>query len=429
MAKAKLMGEPGKRQVEEASTALKRLFWVEKETMRALAGYLISVSNWSLKKILPLHIWQDALRADQLRTRVLELRYPRRDVDQGHDPRLTAFLANLIRVRNDSELVAGIYLAVKNELIRAYEAYLRDADPLDDAPTVVFMRGYPDQIRKQIEEIKELTGDLPDWGREGVRRWQEETERRLAALGGVLDANGQVPAAPNTGMADFEDRPEYVPPLVPVRDPRFTAASYHMPPRDPEKFIERQVWQGINHVNEIWASEITGLVMWKWNDMPWEFYAECARWCYDESRHCMMGEQRLAAWGFQAGVDYPVYADHYESQSKHGELAVFALLHRFEMNGPGWKSGLKADFEREGDTSSSQDFDYDWADESIHLLYGHKWTLYRLGGDIDKLEKLKVEVNERWFDWIDERRKEWDYEPFLSRLTKKISEIEVGADG
>jgi hypothetical protein len=110
-------------------------------------------------------------------------------------------------------------------------------------------------------------------------------------------------------------------------------------------------------------------------------------------------------------------------------LAVFALLHRFEMNGPGWKSGLKADFEREGDTSSSQDFDYDWADESIHLLYGHKWTLYRLGGDIDKLEKLKVEVNERWFDWIDERRKEWDYEPFLSRLTKKISEIEVGADG
>lgn len=32
---------------------------------------------------------------------------------------------------------------------------------------------------------------------------------------------------------------------------------------------------------------------WKWNDMPWDFYLDCVRWAYDESRHCMMGEERM----------------------------------------------------------------------------------------------------------------------------------------
>jgi len=197
----------------------------------------------------------------------------------------------------------------------------------------------------------------------------------------------------------------------------------------PEKFIERQVWQGINHVNEIWASEIPALVLWTWNDMPWEFYLDCARWAYDESRHSMMGEQRLKAWGFEAGVDYPVVADHYISVSGKGELAVLALLHAFETTGPAWKSGLKAEFESVGDTASSQDFDYDWADESIHLMYGHKWVLHRLNGDLETLEDYKTEVRESWDRWLEQKHLEWDYEPFKSRIEQKIAEIEANSNG
>jgi len=381
------------------------------------------VTDWELKKALPRHIWQDSLRADALRTRVLEMRYPRRDVDQDHDAGLSAFLSSLIRCRNDAELVAGVYFAVKVALMEAYETYLRDADPLDDAPTVAFMKGFAPQILEQLHEIRSLFAQLPKQDQKDAQQvWQHAVQTHLNQIGGIFGKAGGNAAVPET----IASRPEYVPPAVPKRDTRFLAAVYHMPPRLPEKFIERQIWQGINHVNEMWAAEIPNLVIWKWNDMPWEFYLDCARWAYDESRHSMMGEERLKAWGFEIGVDYPVVADHYASVHER-ELDVLALLHAFETNGPSWKAGLKSDFEAVGDTASSQDFDYDWADESIHLQYGHKWTLHRLNGDIDALEDLIQDTRDRWYAWLERKRREWDYEPFMSRIQAKIKQIEEQA--
>ncbi|TDF95395.1 DUF455 family protein [Paenibacillus piri] len=419
-----VMGNPGKRSVEEASSMIKRLYFIERELMRTLGGYVVNVSDWELKKTLPRHIWEDSLRADALRTRVLEMRYPRRDVDKDHDPKLELFLSSLIRCSNDSELLAGVYLVTKEALLALYESYLQDADPLDDAPTIAFMKGFIPQIQHQLAEARTIYSQLAE-DKSEAGQWQRLLEQFLINSGGLSGkdhGSGEIPAS-------IAGRSDYVPPLAPKRDPRFTSALYHMPPRLPEKFIERQVWQGINHVNEIWAAEIPDLVLWKWNDMPWEFYLECARWAYDESRHCMMGEQRLKAWGFEAGVDYPVIADHYRSVSDQGELAVLALLHALETNGPSWKSGLKADFEAAGDTASSQDFDYDWADESIHLLYGYKWVLHRLDNDLDALEDYKIEVKETWQSWIKQRHQEWNYEPFNSRLQQKIAEIEARLHG
>lgn len=421
-----IMGMPGKRTVEEASTLLKRFYYIERELMRTLGGYVVSVSNWEIKKALPQHIWQDSLRADALRARVLEMRYPRRDVDQGHDLQLKRYLSSLICCKNDAELLIGVYFVTKQGMIAAYESYLQDADPLDDAPTIAFMSGFTSQIRLQVDEMSKLLPLLPENAVLNVQQeWRHALQTLLTNIGGLLGkekGSGVVPA-------EIAKREEYVPPLIPKRDPRFTFAIYHMPPKNPEKFIERQVWQGINHVNEIWATEISALALWVWNDMPWEFYLDCARWSYDESRHSAMGEQRLKAWGFEVGVDYPVVADHYISTSGQGELNVLALLHALEINGPSWKAGLKADFEAVGDTASSQDFDYDWADESIHLLYGHKWLLHRLHGDIDALEDYKQDTIMQWNEWIQQKHKEWDYDPFMSKIERKINEVEAGHDG
>jgi len=423
--RALVMGLPGKRTVEEASEWVKRLYVTERELMRTLGGYHVNIANWELKKRLPRHIWQDSLRANALRSRVLEMRYPRRDVDQGHDPLLSAFLSSLIRCGNDAELIAGVYYVAKEALIEAYEAYLRDADPLDDAPTIEFMKRYPADLREQLAEMTPLYERLASGvDREALAAWRGSVAAYLRGIGGLLGGEEQAGAVP----ASIASRPAYVPPLVPRRDPSFVPAAYHMPPKAPERFIERQVWQGINHVNEIWAAEIPLLTMWQWDNMPWEFYLDSARWGFDEARHCMMGEERLKAWGFEAGVDYPVVADHYISMSGYGELYVLALLHAFETNGPSWKSGLKADFEAAGDTASSQDFDYDWADESIHLAYGHKWLLHRLNGDIDELEDLKLETRRLWLEWIGKKHQEWDYEPFLERIQAKIAALESGRE-
>jgi len=419
-----LMGHAGKRTVDDASNFLKRIYLVEREMMRTLGGYLISVRNWTMKKEIPFHIWRDSIRADGLRTRILEMRYPRRDVDQNHDEKLLAFLSLPIRSVIDAELLLSVYTVAKRAVYEAYLDYLKDADPLDDAPSVVLIRGFLPELEQQLKDAEGWFERLPEGERQTSAAWGHSLARHLGIIGGVRGAEPTDEPVPST------DRAEYAPPVKPARDHHFGDAVYHMPKQffqtDYErKFIERQVWQGINHVNEIWASEITGLVLWSWKDMPWEFYLDCARWCFDESRHCKMGEERLSAWGFEAGVDYPVYGDHYVSQSEHGELATLTLLHRFEKNGPNWKSGLMREFSEVGDTSSSQDFDYDWADESIHLLYGHKWTLYKLGGDLDALDDLIEEVYDRWLAWLAESHRSWDYEPYASRIQQKIQEVEM----
>ncbi|HET9223736.1 MAG TPA: hypothetical protein VFO07_14590, partial [Roseiflexaceae bacterium] len=69
------------RGVEASAELLQRLYLVERETMRALGGWHMAVANWELKTTTPRHWWQDSLHANAMRERVLELRYPRRDVD------------------------------------------------------------------------------------------------------------------------------------------------------------------------------------------------------------------------------------------------------------------------------------------------------------------------------------------------------------
>src|SRR3954466_10456359 len=88
-----------KRGVEDSAQLLQRLYLAEREIMRALGGWHMSIQNWELKTLTPRHLWHDSLHANALRLRVLELRYPRRDFDSRHDPQLVAFLGELTRAQ------------------------------------------------------------------------------------------------------------------------------------------------------------------------------------------------------------------------------------------------------------------------------------------------------------------------------------------
>ncbi|NOU62512.1 DUF455 family protein [Paenibacillus sp. LMG 31461] len=427
MAQALIMGNPGRMTVDSASEMLKMLYYVERELMRLLGGYLLNVSDWELKKTIPRHMWQDSLRANALRSRVLELRYPRRDVDEGHDQQLTNFLNILSKCANEREFIEGVYFVTKEFLKTRYENYLQIAEPIDDAPTIAFMKRFPEEIAEQLLDVQRL---YPQITRRFVAadEWISYLERYVADFSG-REEKGQS-AQDLSISAEITARPAYVLPEIPARDPKFEKALYHLPPKfftpaeSSMSFIERQVCMAINHVNEMWACEAIGAMVWEWDDMPWEFYLDTARWCYDELRHCLMGEKRLKAWGFEIGVDHAMVADHYISQNGHGALSLLAMIHKFENKAPVWKSSLVTEFTAQGDTASAQDFDYDWADESIHMQYGHKWLSYKLNNDIDAIEDLMEESAERWDDWHAKAKRQWDYEPFLSRITAKIALIE-----
>jgi hypothetical protein len=161
--------------------------------------------------------------------------------------------------------------------------------------------------------------------------------------------------------------------------------------------------------------------MWAWPTMSWQFYLDVARWGYDELRHAQMGIRRLAAWGFDAEVDYPMVGDPYHAilESGGGLLEVLALLYYFERQAPAYKQQEKRRPDAAGDTVTAQDTDYDWADEAIHLRYGYTWLQHLLGPEAkEKMEPLVLKAGEMWETWLAERweRGEDGYGPYMERI-------------
>ena len=414
-----LMGKPGSHPVETASVLLKNLYWLERETMRILAGHLFVVADFTVKYELPKHIWQDSLRADKLRSRVMEMRFPRRDVDQKPEAPFGRLVNLLSLAANEHELIEGVYRLTKSMIAEAYDAYIALADTLDDAPTLMLIGTFAFEIREQIKASFILTQQLGKLGTIDPQ-WKQGVEEALAECRKMLG----ISALFSSDATIEVERPQLLLPMVPARGPEFGLAKYFYPIHDwGDSLMEKQIMAALSHANELWAAEITAKVMWEWDDMPWEFYMDCARWSYDEIRHSHMGIRRLAEWGLKVGEDYCIFPEPFVCLHDQSTFAIFALLHRMELNAPGAKSVMKAYFEEEGDTATSQSIDYDWADESIHLLYGHKWSLHRLGGDMDELDEWKENMHDLYWQRRRELLMTWDYEPYRGRIMQRLEHL------
>ena len=147
--------------------------------MRTLAAWFVRTSQWDFKRLLAEHMWQTAQHADALRTRILELRYPRRDVDRKYDPDVLEFMAEIAKASDTQEFIAGVYDVVLPELIDGYSSYLDRADDLDDAPTAYKLRHIVADKQAQIERAQVVVAQVCQGGVGG-----------LHALGARLLARG-----------------------------------------------------------------------------------------------------------------------------------------------------------------------------------------------------------------------------------------------
>src|SRR5437899_8496995 len=82
------------------------------------------------------------------------------------------------------------------------------------------------------------------------------------------------------------------------------------------------------------------------------------------------------------------------------EAMLFAV-HGLEQGGPKWKAMLKEELWRLGDPYSSQDCDYDWADEAGHIRYGQDWlkALFPNTPKAELIRRTQAEVA-LWKQWI-----------------------------
>ncbi len=413
--------------VDLSAALLKRLYLIEREQMRTLGAKHIAIENWVAKNQLPRHWWVASRHADALRERVLELRYPRRDVDKDHDASLTAFLNELAKGEGDTEFLLGMYGVLRPALTAAYEEYVAQADPIADAPSIYQVDHILFDWDRATGEDAAILASLSDDDRATAQPWIDYLTAYLASIGGVLGEAERTEPPTDHPCAGRED---WIVPQKAVRPREFAPARVESPKRPPENHREQQVWYAIDHANEVWAAEAPAAFMWQWPKMPWNFFTDVARWSYDEMRHAQLGARRLNAWGFEMGIDYPMVGDPIDAiyEKGGGPLEILALLYYFEKDAPAHRMVTRKEFSEMDDTDTAIDTDYDWADEAIHLKYGFTWLQHMLGADKPtELKELVERAGEMWNTWIAER---WDtgddmYGPFMERIEARIAAAET----
>ena len=212
-------------------------------------------------------------------------------------------------------------------------------------------------------------------GQDAAPRGSPRSPTLLDELGGVgLDAPPRldVPLVVEPGHA-------FSVPRDPGRDERYLPCSFYWPDAldstlPPPTGAELQLRVAISHLNEVWAVETAGAMLNELADeLGWEFLVDAARWTYDEARHMLMGQRRVASWGLDL-AHVPLGRYIYDAVADGGDpIYRIGMLGFFETKNIGKKHVRARAFGAMGDQESERDMQFDWADETIHAEYGRRW--------------------------------------------------------
>ncbi len=361
----------------DAATVLKRFYLCERALIISQSAWLAGIAPLEAKMTLPRFTWQDTLTAHALRERVFELRYPRRMLEIGDDAPLVAIFDESINAPSAQAFMLALRRVYKPALLSAYRSYVDCADDLSDGP---ILRALNFAIEEKEAQIAWLEGQAEAMAvsdsehRQESESWASALAEQLEQVGGLtLD----LPHAALTPI-DLPGRRPFELAEIPARDPRFHLCHYYWPDIVDPKFaygegINLQLRSGVSHLNEVWAVETGGAILHAFaDDLDWEYVYDAARWTYDESRHVLMGYERLRAWGFEL-QEMPLGSYIYDSAAGQEPIIRLGMLHYFETKNIGNKVKRAEAFGQYQDRMSQHDMEFDWADETIHAAYGKRW--------------------------------------------------------
>lgn len=362
----------------DAARILKRYFFCERALIKAQSAWIASIADLGLKLTLPEWSWQDAMTAHALRERVFELRYPSRLMEVGDDAPVVDLFGEAIHAPGALAFVLAMARVFKPALLSAYDEYLSLADELSDGPVLRALRV---AVAEKSAQVAAFTRFAQQMARSNPAEVQE-VEAWVSALGARMLAVGGLSVTEPVRLAEgapaLAGRRPYRLPGEPARDPAFHRLRFYWPDVvDPSypygEGIQLQLRSAVSHLNEVWAVESGGAVLYSFaDDLEWEFIHDAARWTYDEARHTRMGYERLATWGFSP-EEIPVGDYIYASARGQDPIVRLGMLHYFETKNIGKKTKRAAAFGSYQDRMSQHDMDFDWADETIHAEYGHRW--------------------------------------------------------
>jgi len=363
--------------VDDNVRRLLRLHWTERRLMRLMLARLTSEPVWEVKCAFALHQWQCALRIDDIRTRISEMRSPAPKLDEvPSDARdIEARFDEISAARGTTALLTAIYADVLPKLADAYREHLAGSNPLVDHPTVRIMRAALPDLDAAI-----------DWGR-----------RAIAAVASQPDT----PAPPD------------VHPFHPRRDERFTGqynfefaphVVYNMPEVSAD---ERNLALLCKRTLEMDVPEMMASFMTERAGEPWEFYRDYSRQLWDEARHAMMGSVALEARGVDWKRDIPLNVSFALRLNLHATpLERQTMLFAIEQSLMPGETGKRFEYNtavEAGDQLSAHFHDYDWADEVLHAQIGRR-AMKREGITPERAAEGAQQIHERTWAALDQYR-------------------------
>ncbi|HET7558342.1 MAG TPA: DUF455 family protein [Limnochordia bacterium] len=376
--------------VAENGRLLRRYAEVEFQLMRLFGAWMPHIAAVDVKLKLPWHTNEDAEHAGWLRERLAELRGGR--LHAAPDAPLRAALQAALHAPGPYAFLVGAYFGLKRELLAAYKLHLAGTDPLLDAPTVRVLRRIIPEEEAQLAWAEHGCDALctSDAERAAALRWRD------TVVAGLLDAGGV------QGMA-MDEREEPLPgEAIAAEAGSALAASGAAAAVEPTPFVHspggvrpegaprcwirpapgaddgeraRTIWEFRWRRDELQATEIFMQCLYDFDDMPWDFYKDCARHAWDEARHTELGIRRLRELGVDPD-ELPMMVANSITQVGH-----MSGLERYTLTTLGHETagmaGKTEHYRRHlelGDMVSAACVDYDWSDEINHVRYGKRWV-------------------------------------------------------
>jgi hypothetical protein len=178
--------------------------------------------------------------------------------------------------------------------------------------------------------------------------------------------------------------------------------------------------------------------MWDLDSEPWEFYMDLTRWTWDETRHSTMGWRVLESWGWNVPDLIPWGCAQYLALGSVPPAQRLALLYFYEegLLRSGTKQIELKILESARDDGSSQDMDYDWADEAMHVNFGYTWLKHLLGDDQagrEELKRLTDEARAIMANFVEAHKDDPEAQlaPYFERLFPVVEKMirEIPEDG
>jgi len=352
--------------------------YVERSLHRLIAGWGRHFGEWEGKSACHRHVWEQAEVVRRLRERIAE--FPGGKPDAPVSAKLEELANTTLLAPCFEDALDGIYQILTKALAASYVAYVQNAHPIHDAPTVRLLH--------------EITGTKEQewlWYREWRRNHPHTTDASYKArVQKALDdcGNLMVPLPVTASPA----RPCGV--EVEFSLPRFSGRPPNWKPKyDFMPYVRANFAADVDTRRFFWAwgymmekNLPDDQLMWIWygHPMPWDFHHDISRHLWDESRHGDSGLSRLKDFGitldevgFKYYGDQPSEADFTAPCDPLGpkELydAVFSIGMIAETGHFEVKNEAFTDFRDGNDLESAEMMLFDIIDETAHVQYAHKW--------------------------------------------------------